>query len=151
MFSPIPPAPDPPKPGEVPHSAASDPVTAEIHAYVIDCLNHGSKPSDIRTSLMAKGLSPAEANRVVQSAVHRQTGGAFGDDADISDVAALQAIGRRNMAIGGLVCVIGLVVTLGSMAAAGDGGGRFVIAWGAIVWGAVQFFRGMNQTNIGRN
>jgi hypothetical protein len=33
------------------------------------------------------------------------------------------------------------------MAAAGDGGGRIVIAWGAILWGTIQFFRGVSQSS----
>ena len=58
----------------------------------------------------------------------------------------LKRAGQRNMLIGGLVCVVGIVITLGTLAAASSpGGGRYVIAWGAIAWGAIQFFRGLGQ------
>jgi hypothetical protein len=59
---------------------------------------------------------------------------------------AMQSAGRRNMLVGGIICVVGLLVTLGTLAAAGQGGGgRYIIAWGAIVFGAIQFFRGLGQ------
>jgi hypothetical protein len=51
------------------------------------------------------------------------------------------------MWIGGIICLIGLVVTIGSCMLAGEGGGRYYIAWGAIVWGGIQFFRGLSQSN----
>lgn len=55
-------------------------------------------------------------------------------------------VGRRNMAIGGVVFLIGVIVTVATYAAAsGPGGGRYVIAWGAIVFGALQFLRGASQ------
>ena len=42
---------------------------------------------------------------------------------------------------------IGLVVTIGRCLAAGEGGGLYYIAWGAIVFGCIQFFRGLSQSN----
>jgi hypothetical protein len=54
------------------------------------------------------------------------------------------------MIIGGLVCALGLVITLGTLAAAsGPQGGGYVVAWGAIVFGAIQFFRGASQMGGG--
>ena len=32
------------------------------------------------------------------------------------------------------------------IAAAATGGGKYVVAWGAIVFGAIQFFRGLIQS-----
>jgi hypothetical protein len=61
-----------------------------------------------------------------------------------AQVQANKEAGRSNMLIGGAVFVIGLVVTLGTLAAA-QGGGRYVIAYGAVIWGAAQFIRGMAQ------
>ena len=43
------------------------------------------------------------------------------------------------MLIGGVICAIGLGVTV----ATASGGGRHVIAWGAILVGAIQLFRGL--------
>jgi hypothetical protein len=50
--------------------------------------------------------------------------------------------GLKSMAVGGLVCVIGLAVTIGTASA---GGNKFVVAWGAILFGGLQFFWGLVQ------
>lgn len=53
--------------------------------------------------------------------------------------------GGKDMAIGGLICLIGLVVTIGTYAAASSSptGGRYTVAWGAIVFGGFRFFKGL--------
>ncbi|HEX8915652.1 MAG TPA: hypothetical protein VF796_25080 [Humisphaera sp.] len=56
--------------------------------------------------------------------------------------------GGRNMLVGGVICVIGIVVTVGTYMAAADGG-RFTVAWGAILFGGIQFFKGMAQAASG--
>jgi hypothetical protein len=43
---------------------------------------------------------------------------------------------------GGLWCVGGIIVTAVTYSAA-SGGGSYVVAWGAILFGAIQFFRGL--------
>ena len=45
------------------------------------------------------------------------------------------------MVVGGLICVVGIGVTLATYSAA-SGGGRYVVAWGAIAAGAVLFALG---------
>lgn len=52
-----------------------------------------------------------------------------------------------NLVIGGVVLLIGLVVTIGSFqsAAASPTGGTVIVAFGAIIWGAVQFLTGLSQ------
>ena len=50
------------------------------------------------------------------------------------------------MMIGAVICFIGIAVTtLTYQAAASSGGGRFMIAWGAILFGGAQFLRGLIQ------
>jgi hypothetical protein len=56
----------------------------------------------------------------------------------------LGAAARRNMVIGALVCFAGLALTLLTLGASAVTGVYFV-AWGAIVFGAAQFVRGMLQ------
>ncbi len=51
-------------------------------------------------------------------------------------------VAQRNMIVGGLWCGGGIAVTVVTYTAA-SGGGTYVVAWGAIIFGAVQFFRGM--------
>lgn len=57
----------------------------------------------------------------------------------------LRAHAVRNMVMGGLWCVGGTIVTVLSYASASNqsGGGSYVVAWGAILFGAIQFFRGL--------
>jgi hypothetical protein len=70
------------------------------------------------------------------------------EDLAAAQSAGLKDAGRRNMAIGGLICVVGLLITIATYsAAASGGGGRYVIAWGAVVAGGIQFFRGVRQSN----
>jgi hypothetical protein len=49
---------------------------------------------------------------------------------------------RRGMVMGLCWCVGGILVTVVTytMAASSPGGGRFILASGAIIWGAIQFF-----------
>jgi hypothetical protein len=56
--------------------------------------------------------------------------------------------GLRNMAIGAVVCLIGIAVTAGTYSAASSGG-HYVVAWGAIVFGAFQFLKGLFQLATG--
>jgi hypothetical protein len=48
----------------------------------------------------------------------------------------------KDMSVGCVVCIIGIVVTLVTYGAA-SGGGTYVIAWGAILFGALQFLKGL--------
>ena len=49
-----------------------------------------------------------------------------------------------NMLVGGLICTAGIGITLWTYSEAFAGsGGTYVIAWGAILFGAIRFFRGM--------
>ena len=55
--------------------------------------------------------------------------------------------GIRNMVIGGAICFIGIAVTIGSYHAAANSpsGGQYVIAWGAVIFGGIQFFKGLSD------
>lgn len=56
--------------------------------------------------------------------------------------------GTRNMIVGGLWFVGGLAVTLISYQSASQGsGGRYVVAYGAVIFGLVQFIRGVIQAS----
>ncbi|CAN5195288.1 hypothetical protein BH09BAC1_BH09BAC1_21950 [soil metagenome] len=47
----------------------------------------------------------------------------------------------RDMVIGGAWCVGGMVITLITYSMS-SGGGTYIVAWGAILFGAVQFING---------
>jgi hypothetical protein len=50
-----------------------------------------------------------------------------------------------DMVVGGLACLFGIVVTAAtySIAASSSKGGKYVVAWGAIVFGGIRFLKGM--------
>jgi hypothetical protein len=58
---------------------------------------------------------------------------------------ALRSVARQNLIIGSAVCMVGLVITIYTLARASSSGGSYLIAWGAIIFGAIQFFRGLAQ------
>jgi hypothetical protein len=49
-----------------------------------------------------------------------------------------------HMAIGGLIFGASTAITLLTLAAA-QGGGRYVVVWGAMLFGICQFFYGLSQ------
>jgi len=57
----------------------------------------------------------------------------------------MNGMAKRNMVVGGLWCVGGIVVTAVTYSQASSGGGRYVMAWGAILFGGIQFVRGLLQ------
>ena len=110
-------------------------LVQSIYNYAAQELMNGVPAEKVEQRLIEQGLPAEAASTVVQNLL------------DARSTAYKQA-GRRNMLIGGLVAVIGLVVTIWSYsAAAGAGGGKYVVAWGAIVFGAIQFFRGVSQAS----
>lgn len=51
----------------------------------------------------------------------------------------------RDLILGGIWCVGGIIVTAVSYSSASDGGGTYVVAYGAIIIGAIQFIRGLSR------
>ena len=49
---------------------------------------------------------------------------------------------NRDIAIGGAVFLLGLIATIGSYLLVADTGGAYIIAWGAILFGALRIVRG---------
>jgi hypothetical protein len=97
-------------------------------------LRNGVAPTVIEKGLTERGLD-AEAAAIVTSNLMQ------------AKARALKNAGRKNMLYGALWCIGGIVVTvLSYQAAANAGGGRYVLAWGAILFGGMQFFRGMIQS-----
>src|SRR5207248_10524048 len=103
MFNPPPPAPDEARP-----PAASPPQQDDaLLAYVLQCLEKGSRPEDVRKQLIARGLSKDEANQTVQAVLNGRSGHYAKEGIDIADPDSVHAAGRRNMMIGGIICLVG--------------------------------------------
>lgn len=56
-----------------------------------------------------------------------------------------KAVGRKNMIYGALWFFGGLIVTVGTYSAASSSGGTYLVTWGAIIFGAIQFLQGLYQ------
>src|SRR5579884_2844128 len=117
---------------------AAEPTTEQVveavYRYAAQQLHAGVAPATVEKALVEQGLSAEAAGIVVQN-----TRDALAN--------AKSSAGQKNMLYGALWCIGGIVVTVGTYgAAASSGGGSYVVAWGAIIFGAVQFFRGLAQS-----
>ncbi len=93
----------------------------------------GAPPSIVHENLTKAGLDAGTASGVV-------------DELKRARAEALKVAAKKNLFYGAFWCVGGLAVTAITYQAAADmGGGRFLIAWGAVLVGAVQFLRGLTQ------
>ena len=103
-------------------------------SYAKDVLRQGMPRAAVEEVLRTQGFDPAAASAIVERANKTK------DERRVA--------GRKHMIMGAVVCVIGIVITAWSYAAAEEGGGgSYVVAWGAIVFGGIQFFRGLMQAS----
>ncbi len=119
-------------------------INDEAYLYALECLLKGTKPRDVRKSLLESGHSAKQADQILETAIKFQK---TNENKEKMMDGSGGNTGQRNMVIGGIVCLIGIVITLGTMSAAmQSGGGQYIIAWGAVVFGGFQFFRGWMQS-----
>ena len=114
--------PAPPTPQEVADAAYGDAAAR---------MRDGADPFEVRRRLTDRGIDAAQASQVV-------------GDLREAQAEANREAGRRAMLSGALWCIGGIVVTAMTYQMAANGGGKYVIAWGAIVFGVIQFFRGLS-------
>lgn len=86
-------------------------------------------PAEIRQALIEKGMDGNSADLLISNLSY-----------ELNNEKKESAM--RNMRQGGLWCVGGILVTVITYSAA-SGGGTYVVAWGAILFGAIQFFKGL--------
>lgn len=97
----------------------------------------GKSIKEVVASLEARQLSADDACEVAHR-VHRLRGARLGEQA------SKKKAGRTKMVLGALLCLAGIIVTVGSYLAAGSGG-SCILAWGAILFGALLFLWGWEQ------
>jgi hypothetical protein len=107
-----------------------------IYSFAGQQMRQGVAPTVIEKTLIERGLDADAAAVVVSNLMQAKA-------------KALKNVGRKNMLYGALWCIGGIVVTALSYQAAANAGGKYVLAWGAILFGGIQFFRGMIQS-LGR-
>ena len=115
------------------HELTADEIVDAIHAYAASELEKGVPHVDVRGVLVERGLDQETAARVILNLREAQS-------------SFVRALGRQNMMHGAIWCFGGIAATVASRAAA-TGGGLYIVAWGAIVLGGIQFFRGVLQCN----
>jgi hypothetical protein len=105
-----------------------------LYVEAAQMMRNGASRKKIISALAAKGVPENIAGTIV-------------DRLESAKRDASRSNAGRDMAIGAVVCIVGLVITLGTYAAASgsSSGGRYVVAWGAIIFGAFQFLRGLKN------
>ena len=162
MFPYIPPE----KPSETATESAANQMTDAAHRFARQRLGDGASPEQIEADLVDAGFGAEAAAQVVKEmeagqltpirrGARRNARWDSQSDTDTESeleiiaraktVAAKEA-GRKMMVFGAFWFIGGSVVTVASLAISSNGG-TGIIAWGAIIWGAIQFFRGMNQAS----
>ena len=111
-------------PGDSSSPASS---SGDVRARVVALLGAGLSDAETGQKLVDEfGMKPLAASRIVEE-VH---------------TAEDPHNGASDMFAGALWCIGGIVVTVATYEAAGPGD-TFIIAWGAILFGAFQFFKGL--------
>jgi hypothetical protein len=108
-------------------------VIEVIYRFAAQQMERGISASRIKQNLTDQGLDDETAATVVNN---------------LRKVRAqiLRQAGPMNMLQGALWCVGGTCISIVSFElASGPQGGTYVVAWGAVVFGGLQFFRGMFQ------
>ncbi len=123
------------------HEIAPDQQAAidNLTKAVAQDLSNGTQPRTIVEMLIKQGWQPGNAQQYVanvQASLTRYRA----SNVHRSQLANQYA---RHMIFGLLWAVGGTVITVATYSAASNGGGRYVIAWGAIVFGIIDFFRGL--------
>ena len=113
-----------------------NPITTEkaveqVYAVAANIMVRENKNAyEVRKELNAIGLEDESARIVVEN-LERQ----------IKEAKSGKA--RKDMLYGGMWFFGGLIVTVVSYSAASNGGGSYMVAYGAIIFGGIQFFRGL--------
>ena len=109
--------------------------------YAEELYQAGKSLEEVRAALEARCLSATDAYEVAHRILRLRAG-------RISEQAVSRKVGQRKMILGALLCLAGIVVTVGTYLAAGSSG-SFIVAWGAILAGALLFLWGWAQARKG--
>lgn len=104
-------------------------IVRAVQAFAANRLSEGAYPDEVEEMLVEKGVDRDAAAGVVDYLCR-------------SHSEAMRYVAKRDIKHGAMWCVGGTIVTAATYAAA-YGGGTYIIAWGAIGFGALQFLRGL--------
>lgn len=108
-------------------------IVQAVYALAAEQMKNGASSQQIQSMLVEKGIDQESAATVVSNLARMRS-------------EAIREASKKNMLYGALWCIGGIVVTAATYSAA-SGGGKYVVAWGAILFGAIQFFRGLIQSS----
>lgn len=107
-------------------------IVNQIYGFTADMLyNQKKSVEETKAALIGNGLKPEDADVVISNLQNQYK-------------QEKREAGNKNMLYGALWCVGGLLVTILTYSAASNGG-TYVVAWGAVIFGAIQFFKGLFQ------
>ena len=107
-------------------------IVNQIYGFTADMLYNQKKSiEETKAALIENGLRAEDADVVIANLQNQYK-------------QEKREAGNKNMLYGALWCVGGLLVTILTYSAASDGG-TYIVAWGAVIFGAIQFFKGMFQ------
>ncbi len=156
MFNPPPPAPEEQDPAVKGPKPMSPEGFLRAYRFATDRLADGATEWDVRHQLRAAGLDREATESVLDdvanlSPTQRRLSSWNVRAHQLAMLAERRTKARSNVMVGGLVMVIGLAVTVVSFAAAASrmGGGTYVLAWGAILFGGLRMVMGMSE--VARN
>ena len=113
----------------IPQTGGRVSPTNEDWLYTLNEKRSGATNADLLTGLTARGVNASTANIMISS---------------IKKMAlALRKKTYRQIAWGSFLFVVGCFITFGSYASAGEGGGRYLIMYGPILFGGARSLRGL--------
>jgi len=108
-----------------------DATMEEVYEVARKHIRSGASAQEVQSLLVGRGINPQAAASVVKNVIQMR-----------SESKGPGGAGVKNMMVGGLICLVGTAATVMSYMAASSGG-TYVVAWGAIVFGAIQFCYGL--------
>jgi len=117
--------------GETPITRLTETDKQAIYNMSANYLVSGKSAEEVIPHMIARGMPEGEAKAVVSQ--FRQ---------EIAQAKLDKA--KKDVLYGGLWCGGGLIVSILSYSAA-SGGGTYFMFWGAVIFGAIQFFRGLSN------
>lgn len=109
---------------------ASNDFIKAIWVYVFNEKELGISDEEITKGLLARGLDEEHAALIINTIESKTKEILAGHDSDV----------LRGL----ITCVIGIAITLWTYSAASNGS-VYIIAWGAIVFGIIRFFKGVSS------
>ena len=110
---------------------AEEEIVRQVYEFAAEQMESGASDRQVQDLLIENGLDQESAMIVVSNLIKMRA-------------EAVGAAGKKEMLHGALWCIGGMAVTAVTYSLASKGV-PFVVAFGAIIFGAIQFFRGLAQ------